>query len=78
MQDINPGMALFLFNYHDKKLHGVFEASSTGDLDIDPHAWTGAAGRARRDATRFPAQVCLYLLLSTSSGCVPAISVAPY
>ncbi|CAI7779485.1 unnamed protein product, partial [Closterium sp. NIES-54] len=52
VQNIAPGMPLFLFNYSDRRLHGIFEAVSHGDLEIDPHGWTGKNG----GQTRFPAQ----------------------
>ena len=30
VQNIQKGMPLFLFNYTDRKLHGIFEAISDG------------------------------------------------
>ncbi|KAI7743060.1 hypothetical protein M8C21_007109 [Ambrosia artemisiifolia] len=53
VEKISPGLPLFLFNYTDKKLHGIFEAASHGQKDIDPYAWT-IEGKQR---TPFPAQV---------------------
>lgn len=53
MKNIDPGLPLFLFNYSDRKLHGVFEAASNGEMFIDPYGWT-ADGSER---TQFPAQV---------------------
>ncbi|KAK3258017.1 hypothetical protein CYMTET_32918 [Cymbomonas tetramitiformis] len=44
---IYPGMALFLFNYSTRELHGVFEAASHGGMHLDRDAFGG----------RFPAQV---------------------
>ena len=38
---------LFLLNYQNNRLHGVFEATTDGTLDIEPYAFDG----------RFPAQV---------------------
>ncbi|KAI5082740.1 hypothetical protein GOP47_0002483 [Adiantum capillus-veneris] len=52
VRNVKPGMPLFLFNYNDRKLHGVFEAASCGELDINPHAWTSNSSR-----TQYPAQV---------------------
>ncbi|KAK9283972.1 hypothetical protein L1049_012230 [Liquidambar formosana] len=40
VRNIDPGLPLFLFNYSDRKLHGVFEAVSTGQMNINPHGWT--------------------------------------
>ncbi|XP_028764503.1 kelch-like protein 12 isoform X2 [Neltuma alba] len=51
--NIDPGLPLFLFNYSDRKLHGIFEAASKGQMSIDPYGWT-ADGSER---TQYPAQV---------------------
>lgn len=48
-----PGMPLFLFNYSEKKLHGIFEATTKGGLYISDHASTGTDYAQ----TTFPAQV---------------------
>lgn len=53
MKNIRPGLPLFLFNYSDRKLHGVFEAASTGGLNINPNGWTEDGS----DYTPFAAQV---------------------
>jgi hypothetical protein len=53
VQNIVPGMPLFLFNYSDRKLHGIFEATSEGELHIDPSAWS----RDGKSETGYPAQV---------------------
>ncbi|KAJ4830199.1 hypothetical protein Tsubulata_048752 [Turnera subulata] len=42
VRNITPKMTLFLFNYSDRRLHGIFEATSWGGYDIDPNAWSGA------------------------------------
>lgn len=34
---IEPGLPIFLFNYHDRNLHGIFRAISYGQLEINPH-----------------------------------------
>ncbi|XP_060176373.1 uncharacterized protein LOC132606762 isoform X3 [Lycium barbarum] len=53
VKNVNPGLPLFLFNYSDRKLHGIFEAASSGQMQIDPYAWTSDnPGR-----TGYPAQV---------------------
>lgn len=54
MKKIDCGLPLFLFNYTDRKLHGIFEASSTGKMYIDPYAWINDD---YSDETQFPAQV---------------------
>ncbi|KAE9465163.1 hypothetical protein C3L33_02941, partial [Rhododendron williamsianum] len=53
VKNIRPGMPLFLFNYSDRKLHGIFEAVSAGQMNIDPYAWTGDGAAS----TPYPAQV---------------------
>ncbi|XP_010692908.2 uncharacterized protein LOC104905945 [Beta vulgaris subsp. vulgaris] len=53
VQYVTPGMPLFLFNYSDRKLHGIYEATSRGQLSIDPYAWT-LDGEVE---TLYPAQV---------------------
>lgn len=53
VQNIRKGMPLFLFNYTDKKLHGIYEAISDGKRNIDATAWVQhGSGK-----TMFPAQV---------------------
>lgn len=53
VKNIDPGLPLFLFNYSDRKLHGIFEAASSGQMNINPYGWT-ADGSER---TQYPAQV---------------------
>uniref|UniRef100_A0A0E0KYX3 DCD domain-containing protein n=1 Tax=Oryza punctata TaxID=4537 RepID=A0A0E0KYX3_ORYPU len=53
VRNVKPGLPLFLFNYSDRKLHGIFEAASPGQMSIDPYAWSHD-GSLR---TSFPAQV---------------------
>lgn len=55
MRNITPGLPLFLFNYSDRKLHGIFEAASPGKLNISPTGWT-----ADGSATPYAAQVWDY------------------
>ncbi|XP_060176746.1 uncharacterized protein LOC132606984 isoform X1 [Lycium barbarum] len=53
VKNIDPGLPLFLFNYSNRELHGIFEAASSGEMHINPYAWTSdGSGR-----TLFPAQV---------------------
>ncbi|KAK4345645.1 hypothetical protein RND71_035821 [Anisodus tanguticus] len=40
LKNIDPGLPLFLFNYSNRELHGIFEAASSGEMHINPYAWT--------------------------------------
>nr|XP_043611223.1 influenza virus NS1A-binding protein homolog [Erigeron canadensis] len=62
VEKIDPGLPLFLLNYSDRKLHGVFEAASHGQKNIDPYAWAGYASQG----TRYSAQVQVRLRSSDS------------
>nr|CAB3460348.1 unnamed protein product [Digitaria exilis] len=53
VKNVKPGMPLFLFNYTDRRLHGLFEAASPGQMSIDPYAWNNEDSLN----TPFPAQV---------------------
>ncbi|CAL0328315.1 unnamed protein product [Lupinus luteus] len=59
VKNIDPGLPLFLFNYSDRKLHGIFEAASNGKMFIDPYGWT-EGGSVR---TQYPAQVQVHVRL---------------
>ena len=59
VKNVHPGLPLFLFNYSDKKLHGIFEAASTGQMNINPYGWTTDGA----ERTLYPAQV-LYEVMS--------------
>lgn len=61
VKNVMQGMTLFLFNYSDRKLHGIFEAVSAGQMKIDPRAWT----LDDEEDTPFPAQVLIrvYILI---------------
>eukprot|EP00250_Pteridium_aquilinum_P017208 c23509_g1_i3 orf=2032-3804(-) len=39
VRHIRKGMPLFLFNYSNRRLYGVFEAASEGGYNLDPLAW---------------------------------------
>ncbi|KAM0950505.1 putative DCD domain-containing protein NRP [Dioscorea sansibarensis] len=53
VRNVVPNLPLFLFNYDDRKLHGIYEAASHGVMNIDPYAWSDDGARR----TPFPAQV---------------------
>lgn len=65
IKNIGPGLPLFLFNYSDRKLHGVFEAASEGRMNINPYAWTEDGS----ECTLFPAQVLHDVLKSCHFQC---------
>ena len=56
--------ALFLFNYTRRTLHGVFEATSAAELNLDPTAWSrsnaakggGGKGGGGTSPSPYPAQ----------------------
>lgn len=54
VKNVTAGLTLYLFNYSDRKLHGIFEAVSCGGMNISPHAWITSEGA---DRTPYPAQV---------------------
>ncbi|KAK9291069.1 hypothetical protein L1049_009256 [Liquidambar formosana] len=53
VKNIDPGLPLLLFNYSDRKLHGIFEAASPGQMNINPYGWTTDGS----ERTFYPAQV---------------------
>ncbi|CAH1436769.1 unnamed protein product [Lactuca virosa] len=48
--NVKKGMILFLFEFERRQLHGVFRATSNGEIDIEPNAFK-SSGKS------FPAQV---------------------
>ncbi|GAB2270631.1 hypothetical protein Dimus_005512 [Dionaea muscipula] len=53
VKNVTANMPLFLFNYSDRKLYGIFEAAGPGQMNIDTYAWTlNVSG-----STLYPAQV---------------------
>lgn len=57
VRNIEPGMPLFLFNYSAREMHGIYEAATPGEMNIDPYAWTNNG----KEKTAFPAQVRIYI-----------------
>ncbi|XP_048231781.1 uncharacterized protein LOC8259488 [Ricinus communis] len=57
VKNIYPGMPLFLFNYSDRKLHGIFEAANHGGLNINSQAWIEDG----LDSTPYAAQVKFHI-----------------
>ncbi|GJX46766.1 putative development/cell death domain, kelch-type beta propeller containing protein [Tanacetum coccineum] len=55
IKNIREGLALFLFNYHDRKLHGIFEAAGPSQINIDRYAWVQKGDNT--GYTSFPAHV---------------------
>ncbi|KAG8380905.1 hypothetical protein BUALT_Bualt06G0065300 [Buddleja alternifolia] len=54
VKNVAPGLALFLFNYSDRTLHGIFEAKTAGQMNINPYAWIASEGA---ESTPYAAQV---------------------
>ncbi|XP_021282870.1 uncharacterized protein LOC110415521 [Herrania umbratica] len=50
VKGVKVGMILFLFEYEKRELHGVFKATSDGELNIIPHAYSSSG-------KKYPAQV---------------------
>lgn len=53
VRNIGEGLPLFLFNYSDRKMYGIYEAASCGQMSFDVYAWTTGG----LEKTPFPAQV---------------------
>ncbi|KAI3994677.1 hypothetical protein MKX01_002293 [Papaver californicum] len=53
IRKIKPGLPLFLFNYSDRKIHGIYEAASNGEMNINPYGWSEDG----QEPTKCPAQV---------------------
>lgn len=61
VREIKAGMILFLFEYGNRELYGVFEASSDGAMNIVPHAYNSSG-------MKFPAQVLVFIFLCSWTG----------
>ncbi|KAM5552162.1 hypothetical protein ABKV19_026831 [Rosa sericea] len=73
VKNISPGLPLFLFNYNDRSLHGIYEAASHGQMNIDPYGWT-TDGSVR---TQFPAQVQIRVRLQCKPLLESHCAIAP-
>lgn len=54
MKNVSIGLRLYLFNYSDRKLHGIFQAVSPGQMNINRYAWAACEGV---ESTPYPSQV---------------------
>ncbi|KAJ3686694.1 hypothetical protein LUZ61_015858 [Rhynchospora tenuis] len=63
IRHIEAGLPLFLFNYSDRQLHGIFEATGPGLMNVDRYAWSDDSTMR----TPFPAQV----RICTKTQCLP-------
>ncbi|KAG8099760.1 hypothetical protein GUJ93_ZPchr0013g33780 [Zizania palustris] len=55
VQNIKEGLPLFLFNYDDRRLHGIYEAASNGKFCPESNAWSHDG----KEKTNYPAQVAM-------------------
>jgi hypothetical protein len=53
VRNIKEGLPLFLFNYDDHKLYGIYEAAGSGKFCPESNAWKNDG----QGKTSFPAQV---------------------
>ncbi|KAI3966351.1 hypothetical protein MKW92_049231 [Papaver armeniacum] len=63
IRKIKPGLPLFLFNYSDRKMHGIFEAASNGEMNINPYGWSEDG----QEPTKYPAQVRICVRMQCKS-----------
>ncbi|KAF3333601.1 B2 protein [Carex littledalei] len=63
VRNIQAGLPLFLFNYSDRQLHGIFEAAGPGQMNIDLYAWSNN----KSVKTPYPAQI----RICTKIQCLP-------
>ncbi|KAL6630666.1 hypothetical protein ACP70R_028517 [Stipagrostis hirtigluma subsp. patula] len=55
VQNIKEGLPLFLFNYDDRRLYGIYEAASNGKFCPESNAWSHDG----KGKTSYPAQVAM-------------------
>jgi len=56
VKNVKAGMILFLFEFEERKLHGVFEAITDGSMNIAPRAYVSSG-------KQFPAQVVIFTFI---------------
>lgn len=56
VRSVKAGMILFLFEFEERKLYGVFKAISDGGMNIVPHAYISSG-------KKFPAQVVIFAFI---------------
>ncbi|KAG5620318.1 hypothetical protein H5410_005536 [Solanum commersonii] len=63
VKNINPGLLLFLFNYNNRELYGIYEASRLGKMNINSYGCTlDGSGRTKNFAHIHPHLHCKSLL----------------
>ncbi|KAJ1273742.1 hypothetical protein BS78_05G007500 [Paspalum vaginatum] len=55
VRNIKEGLPLFLFNYDDRRLYGIYEAAGSGKFCPESNAWTHDG----KGKTSYPAQVAM-------------------
>ncbi|KAK9808555.1 hypothetical protein WJX73_008282 [Symbiochloris irregularis] len=53
VQNIVPGMPIFLFNYSSRELYGIFKSETEGSWELNPQGWC----RPGQSRTSYPCQV---------------------
>jgi hypothetical protein len=61
---VRQGMPLFLFDYTERKLYGVFEATSDGGMDIRRGAFR-FTGRTYPAQVNLPPLICPFFVITT-------------
>ncbi|GMP33930.1 hypothetical protein CsSME_00007029 [Camellia sinensis var. sinensis] len=63
VKEVKAGMVLFLFEFEQRKLYGVFQAVTDGSMNIVPHAY-------RSTGKLFPAQIITMQRQSSTLVCL--------
>ncbi|KAI5440722.1 uncharacterized protein LOC127130565 isoform X4 [Lathyrus oleraceus] len=56
VKNVKAGMILFLFEFEERKLYGVFKAITDGGMNIVPHAYASSG-------KQYPSQVVIFIFL---------------
>ncbi|EES15526.1 hypothetical protein BDA96_08G009100 [Sorghum bicolor] len=59
VRNIKEGLSLFLFNYDDRRLYGIYEAAGNGKFCPESNAWSHDS----KSKTNYPAQVAMRVRL---------------